>query len=162
MSNRIALSDDRHPSGAHRGLKAIAVVAATFALASAVPSAALATRVPAREPRIPNTVVACFHEKTHQFTAEIRPAGCDLVGTEGRQRKPAKLLIKNIKWDFWGTFSSRGSLGLNVRTGAHVRLFAFRRVECRDGRVWYSSVVAFNPGNSHITVLRLPTCDALP
>jgi hypothetical protein len=121
-----------------------------------------ATRVPAKHPRIPGTVIACHHQRTDRFTAEVRPARCDLKGTEGKGRKPATVPIEVGRWDFWGTFNSRGSRGVEVRTGAAIRVFAFRRVECRDGRVWYSGAVIFDPGNSKITVLRLPTCEALP
>jgi hypothetical protein len=109
-------------------------------------------------PRIPGTVIACFHKQTHRFTAEIKPARCDLRGTEGKQRKPLRLSIEGLRWYFWGTFSSRGSLGTEIPGGIHVRVFAFRRVECRDGRTWYSSAVVFNPDNGHYSVLRLPTC----
>jgi hypothetical protein len=162
MWNRIAFSKSSRSSQPLRWLKLLGlVVVISVALAWTVTPFSSATRVPAKLPRIPGTVVACFHKKTHRFTAEIKPARCDLKGTGGKQRKPTRLSIKDIKWYFWGTFSSRGSLGMEVPSGIHVRVFVFRRVECRDGRIWYSSAVVFNPDNSHYSVLRLPTCDAL-
>jgi hypothetical protein len=133
----------------------------TLALVLLMPSTGLATRVPAKHGRIPGTVLPCYQKKSHRFTAEIEPSRCELAGTKGKQRKPTKLLIDGINWNFWGTFSSRGSNGVEVRTGLHVRVFVWRRIECPDGRIWYSSAVVFKPENGHISVLRLRPCSAL-
>jgi hypothetical protein len=132
---------------------------AILALPLAIPTMAFATRIPAKHGRIPGTVVPCYQETAHRFAAEIQPSRCELAGTKGQQRKPTKLLIRGINWNFWGTFSSRGSNGVEVRTGLHVRVFVWRRVECRDGRIWYSSAVVFKPSNGQISVLRLKPCD---
>jgi hypothetical protein len=139
----------------------VATLLAIPALALAIPSMAFATRIPAKHGRIPGTVVPCYQETAHRFAAETEPARCELAGTKGKERKPTKLLIDGIKWRFWGTYSSVGSTGVEVRTGLHVRVFVWRRVECPDGRIWYSSAVVFKPGNGHISVLRLRPCRAV-
>lgn len=159
MSNRIALSGNLRPSRPRPSLRWVfpAFILA-LALALAMPSSALSTRVPGNHGRIPGTVLSCYQKKSHRFTAEIKPSRCELAGTKGKQRRPTKLLINGINWRFWGTYSSVGSNGVEVRTGLHVRVFAWRRVECPDGRIWYSSAVVFKPENSHISVLRLKPC----
>jgi hypothetical protein len=162
MWNQIALSADSRGSRPRRSMKlfGLAMVIGVV-LACTATSSSLATRVPAKLPRIPGTALACFHKKTHRFTAEIEPRRCEFKGTEGKQRKPLRLSVKDLRWNFWGTFSSRGSLGKEIPSGIHVRVFVFRRVECRDGRTWYSSAVVFNTNNGRYSVLRLPTCEAL-
>lgn len=161
MWNRIVLSGNIRP-WPHRSLRSVpSAFAVLLALALTVPSTALSTRVPAKHGRIPGTVVPCYHEKAHRFTAETEPTRCELAGTKGKQRKPTNLLIVGIKWNFWGTFSSRGSFGVEVRTDLPVRVFVFRRVECPDGRIWYSSAVVFKTENGHSSVLRLRPCSAL-
>lgn len=162
MWNRVALSADSRKARPARSLQLFSwALVISVVLASTATSSSLATRVPAKLPRIPGTVLACFHKKTHRFTAEIEPDRCEFKGTEGKQRKPLRLSVKGLQWNFWGTFSSRGSLGNEIPSGIHVRVFVFRRVECRDGRVWYSSAVVFNTNNGHYSVLRLPACEAL-
>jgi hypothetical protein len=162
MWKRIAFSADLRETGPRRSLKIFGLaVVLSVVLACTGTSPSLATRVPAKLPRISGTVLACYHEKTHRFTAEIKPRRCEFKGTEGKQRKPLRLSVEGLRWNFWGTFSSRGSLGYEIPSGIHVRVFVFRRVECRDGRVWYSSAVVFNTNNGDYSVLRLPTCEAL-
>jgi hypothetical protein len=159
MWNRIALSRDSPPCRPYRSLSLVlSAFLVMIALVSLMPSMALATRIPGTHGRIPGTVLPCYQKKTHRFAAEIQPSRCELAGTEGQQRKPTKIPIRGINWEFWGTYSSRGSNGVEVRTGLHVRVFAWRRVECRDGRIWYSSAVVFKPSNSQISVLRLRPC----
>lgn len=160
--DRLALSKSLSPCGRRRSLRSASLAfAVILALALAIPSMALSTRIPAKHGRIPGTVVACYHEKAHRFTAEAAPARCELAGTKGKERKPTKLLIVGIKWNRWGTLSSQGSFGVEARTGLPVRVFVFRRVECPDGRIWYSSAVVFKTENGHISVLRLRPCNAL-
>jgi hypothetical protein len=156
MWNRIALSGNLRP---HRSLSLVLpAFLVVLALVLLMPSPALSTRVLAKHGRIPGTVVPCYHQKAQRFTAEIEPNGCELAGTKGQKRKPTKLLIVGMKWNRWGTFSSQGAYGVEVRTGLPVRVIVFRRVECPDGRIWYSSAVVFKTENGHISVLRLKPC----
>jgi hypothetical protein len=110
-------------------------------------------------PRVPGILISCYHAKTRRLTAEIKPSRCDIAGQEGEQRKAVSFPIKNLRWAEWGEFRSQGSLGVNVRTDVRVRVIAFRRVRCADGRTFYSAANVVEPGNGSYSVVRLPVCD---
>lgn len=109
--------------------------------------------------RVGNARIACFHPESHRFTAEIRPARCDLAGHEGEKRKSVSFPIQKLRWSEWGEFRGQGSYGVNAGTGVRVRVIAFRRVLCPDGRVFYSAANVVEPGDGSYSVVRLPACD---
>jgi hypothetical protein len=78
--------------------------------------------------RVQGITISCYHNEVHRFTAEVKPA------------------------------RSEGSYGVNVRNGIRVRVIAFRRVRCTDGRTFYSATSVVEPGNGSYSVIRLPTC----
>jgi hypothetical protein len=89
---------------------------------------------------------------------EVKPARRDIAGHEGEDRKFASFPIRRLRWSEWGEFRSEGSYGVNVRNGIRVRVIAFRRVRCTDGRTFYSATSVVEPGNGSYSVIRLPTC----
>jgi hypothetical protein len=134
------------------------MVAAALALAGFCSFATARVGVPGLV-RVGNTMIACHHQGSDRFTAEIRPARCDLAGQEGERRKSVSFPIQKLRWSEWGEFRSEGSYGVDTDNGVRVRLIAFRRVRCPDGRVFYSAVNVVEPGNGSYAVVRLPTCD---
>jgi hypothetical protein len=150
------------PSYARHGLPKLLGLAATLALASVLVGfcacASGRDAVPGSI-RVRGIMISCYHEELRRFTAEVNPARCDIAGHEGEQRKFVSFPIQNLRWSEWGEFRSEGSYGVDVRNGIRVRLIAFRRVRCTDGRIFYSAVNVVEPGNGSYSVVRLPTCD---
>lgn len=109
--------------------------------------------------RVGNAMIACYHPVSHRSTAEKKPSGCDLAGREGEARKFVSFPIQKMSWAEWGEFRSQASYGVNTSNGIRVRVIAFRRVRCRDGRIFYSAVNVVEPGNGSYFVVRLPTCE---
>lgn len=103
-------------------------------------------------------MIACYHAGSHGYTAEKKPSACDLAGREGEEKKFVSFPIQKMRWAEWGEFRSQASYGVNTNSGIRVRVIAFRRVRCRDGRVFYSAVNVVEPGNGSYFVVRLPTC----
>jgi hypothetical protein len=109
--------------------------------------------------RVPGIRIACYHREARRFTAEIRPSRCEIAGHEGKQRRFVGFPIRGLKWSEWGEFRTEGSRGLNVSKRIAVRVIAFRRVRCADGRTFYSAANVVEPGNGSYFVVRLPTCE---
>jgi hypothetical protein len=133
------------------------VLAVALALAGFCSLATARTGVPGLV-RVGNTAIACYHPGGDRFTAEIRPARCDLAGHEGKERKAVSFPISKLRWSEWGEFRSEGSYGVTTDDGVRVRVIAFRRVRCPDGRTFYSAANVVEPGNGSYSVVRLPTC----
>jgi hypothetical protein len=108
--------------------------------------------------RVRDIMISCYHKEVHRFTAEVRPARCDIAGGKGEDRKFASFPIRRLRWSEWGEFRSQGSYGVNVDNGIRVRVITFRRVRCTDGRTFYSAANVVEPGNGSYSVIRLPTC----
>lgn len=108
--------------------------------------------------RVRGIMISCYHKEVRRFTAEVAPARCDIAGHEGEDRRFASFRIHRLRWSEWGEFRSEGSYGVNVRDGIRVRVIAFRRVRCADGRTFYSAANVVEPGNGSYSVVRLPTC----
>jgi len=111
----------------------------------------------ARPPAKSGAVIACFHPETGRFTAQARPGRCHLRGY--RENRVVGIPIEGMKWGHWGANPTRAAYGEDMRDGTAVRVIAYRPIACYEGRVWYSRVVVFFPGNGTGFVLRLPTCD---
>jgi hypothetical protein len=107
---------------------------------------------------VPKIQIACFHGKIHRFTGEVKPRGCQLAGYEGEHNKFVRFPIQNLKWQEWGRFRSLGSRGI-LDGQIDVRVIAYRRVRCNDGRTFYSAANIVEPGNGSYYVVRLPTCE---
>ena len=120
--------------------------------------AARGVRVPVGHPRIAGTVIACLHKGTGRLTPEVEPSRCDIAGHEGEGRKPVSFPVQGIGWNKWGRFRSWGARGVDTRTRSEVRVIAFRRVSCADGRTWYSAANVVDLRNGNYFVVRLPTC----
>jgi hypothetical protein len=132
--------------------------AIALALAAFCSSAGGRTGVPGLV-RVGNAMIACYHPVGHRYTAEKKPSTCDLAGREGQADKFVSYPIQKMRWAEWGEFRSQASNGLNSGNGIRIRVIAFRRVRCRDGRVFYSAVNVVEPGNGSYFVVRLPTCE---
>lgn len=116
--------------------------------------------VPFHHPKIPGTLISCFDKNLDRFVDKTRPARCEIAGYEGPHgRHFVSASINGIKWGQWGAFRSRGALGVNVHTGTRVRVFAYRRIRCGDGRTFYSSANIVDLRNGNYFWLRLPVCD---
>jgi hypothetical protein len=109
--------------------------------------------------RLRGTLISCYHKELRRFSAVVAPSRCDIAGDEGEQRTSVGFPIRDLRWSEWGEFRSEGSYGVNTRNGIRVRVIAFRRVRCRDGRVFYSAVNVVEPGNGSYSVVRLPSCE---
>jgi hypothetical protein len=107
---------------------------------------------------VPKTQISCFHKKIHRFTAETKPRNCELAGHEGEQNEFVRYPIQNLRWHEWGRYSAEGSRGI-VNGQIDVRVIAYRRVRCKDGRTFYSEANVVEPGNGSYYVVRFPTCD---
>jgi hypothetical protein len=107
---------------------------------------------------VPNAQIACFHHKIHRFTAETKPRNCELAGLRGEQNKFVRYPIQSLKWHEWGRYSAVGSRGI-LNGQIDVRVIAFRRVRCQDGRTFFSAANVVEPGNGSYYVVRLPTCE---
>jgi hypothetical protein len=107
---------------------------------------------------VPKIEIACFHQKVHRFTAEAKPRNCELAGYEGEHNKFVRFPIQNLKWQEWGRFRSLGARGI-LSGQIDVRVIAYRRVRCKDGRTFYSEANIVEPGNGSYYVVRFPTCD---
>jgi hypothetical protein len=118
------------------------------------------TGVPGSQ-RIAGIKISCYHKQSRRFTAEVKPSNCDIAGLEGEQKHFVTFPIHRLSWSEWGDFRSEGSKGEDVSDGSRVRVIAFRRVRCTDGRTFYSAANVVEPGNGSYSVVRLPTCGGL-
>ena len=118
------------------------------------------TRVPIEHPSIHGTMIACYDKKLGRYVDKTRPARCDIAGYAGETGKRyAAASVEGIKWGGWGRFRSKGALGVNDRTGTRVRVWAYRRMSCGDGRTFYSSANIVNLENGEYFWVHLPICD---
>jgi hypothetical protein len=137
---------------------AVTWLAAPISLAMTAPSQGK-TGVSATAPPIPGTLISCLDEKSGRFTERISPANCDVAGYEGKKgHQWAKTPVRGIAWEEWGIFNSRGRKGVDIRNGAEIRLFVFRRIRCNDGRVFYSDAYVTSLRSGHYFFIRLPIC----
>jgi hypothetical protein len=123
-----------------------------------ISSADAGSRIPRDTPTIPGVKIPCYHEESGRFTPAVHPARCQIAGFEGEGRKFVVFPIKWMKWEKWGRFRSITFQARNFRTQSDLRVIAYRRVECADGQIWYSSVNVVNPRNGFVSVIRLPAC----
>jgi hypothetical protein len=117
-------------------------------------------KVPVGHPKIDRTLIACFDRKDGRSTPEVEPSRCDIKGHEGEAQRPVSFSVHGIRWNKWGRFRSWGVRGVDTRTRGDVRVIAFRRVSCADGRTWYSAANVVDLRNGNYFVVRLPTCGA--
>jgi hypothetical protein len=129
-----------------------------LALAALSSSASGRTGVPGLV-RVGNAEIACYHAGSHRYTAQIKPTNCNLAGHEGEAKKFVSFPIQKMRWAEWGEFRTQASYGVNTSNKVRVRVIAFRRVRCPDGRVFYSAVNVVEPGNGSYFVVRLHTCE---
>jgi hypothetical protein len=140
------------------------IVLASLGLAIVNPSPVLAspdTPVPIGHPEIPGTMIACFDKSSGRYVDKIHPAWCDIAGYASESGgRFAATSVKGIQWGGWGQFRSKGARGVNTRNGIRVRVWAYRRVNCGDGRTFYSSANVVNLENGAFYLIRLPVCDS--
>jgi hypothetical protein len=109
---------------------------------------------------VPATKIACFDSKSGKFRDKTDPGNCDVAGYVGEQgRRWTRTPVEGIRWDLWGSRKSAGEFGEDARTGAEIRLFAYRRIRCGDGRVFYSEANVVNLKTGVFFYVRLPICD---
>jgi hypothetical protein len=119
------------------------------------------TNVPLSHTPILRTMIACYDKKLGRWIDKTRPANCDIAGYKDYHGKRfVSAPVEGIKWEEWGEFSSPGELGVNVRTRTPVRVIGYRRMECGDGRIFYSSASVVNLENGSFYWVRLPICDS--
>jgi hypothetical protein len=110
--------------------------------------------------RMPRTMIACFDKRSGRFIDRTSPGNCEIAGYEGEHgRHWVRTVVRGITWEQWGVFNSRGVEGVDTRNGAELRLFAYRRIRCGDGRVFYSYANVVNLKSGDYFYLRLPICD---
>jgi hypothetical protein len=138
------------------------LIAAALALALVAALASPTTATAAKR----QSVIACYHKKVRVFTAEVRPANCEIAGYRGEGKQFIAIPITGMKWTHWGPGRIQGAYGKTLgrygdgtRRRAGVRIIIFGRTVCADGRAWYSKVNVVFPGVGNFFELRLPTCD---
>jgi hypothetical protein len=108
---------------------------------------------------VPRTLIECRDRVRRRFFVRHRPSRCEVAGFDLEPgAKFQSVLVTSLDWSGWGEFRSRGESGTNARTRTRVRLFAYRRIRCGDGRIFYSNAIVEDLRNSHYRVLRLPVC----
>lgn len=139
------------------------LIAAALALALGAALASPTTATAAKR----QSVIACYHRKVRVFTAEVRPANCEIAGYRGEGKQFIAIPITGMKWSHWGPRRVQGAYGkapgrygTGQRKRAGVRIIAFGQRRCADGRAWYSKVEVVFPGPGRFFELRLPTCDS--
>jgi hypothetical protein len=105
-------------------------------------------------------VIACFHPESGRFTGVAHPRKCVVKGYRGFGRHFVSVPVAGIVWGHWGASPTRGAFGNRVSTGEGVRLIAYRRHICDDGRYWYSRVIVNFRRSGIFYELRLPTCNS--
>jgi hypothetical protein len=111
-------------------------------------------------------VLPCFHKGTGHYTDEVQPKSCDLAGRRN-EKKFVEVPVTGMRWSKWGMHKARGSHGKTMAFtesrrpgGTGVRVIAYRRVACGDGRMSYSWVDVFFPGGGLTIEIKLPPCSA--
>jgi hypothetical protein len=115
-------------------------------------------RIAWSEPKIPGTTIACFHQEQHRSTAERHPERCAIAGYKGGGQKFVVVPITGMKWGHWGAGTTRAASGVDARTGTRVRVIAWRRIRCSDGRIEYSVASVLDLRNGHYFVIRPRLC----
>jgi hypothetical protein len=77
---------------APRPLLATAIAAALLISTIFCPPATARTRVSASV-YVPGIQIACFHRMVHRFTAQTKPARCEIAGHEGEERRFVRLRV---------------------------------------------------------------------
>jgi hypothetical protein len=154
------------PSGRARRTRTALCLAATITLSLVfVASASSAGDAGKSESSF---LVPCFHKKTGLYTAEVRPSTCDIAGHRNRKAF-VEVPITGIRWSRWGSFRTFGSHGKTMTTaffendrhdGAGVRVIAYRRGSCGEGRTSYSWVNVVFPQRGIVVGIKLPPCNA--
>jgi hypothetical protein len=104
-------------------------------------------------------MIACFHEETGHFTGQAQPSRCTFKGHRGSEI--VKVPIAGMRWGHWGSKVTRAAYGVNALSGERVRMIAFRRVTCEDGRTWYSTATVVRLRSGTFFGLDLPACHGL-
>jgi hypothetical protein len=114
----------------------------------------------------PQVLIPCFHKGTGRYTAEAQPTNCDIAGRRNR-KDFVEIPVTGMRWGGWGSFRSFGAHGKTMAFtdnhrpgGTGVRVIAYRRVACGEGRTSYSWANVFFPGNGLTVEVKLPSCDA--
>lgn len=139
--------------------KAVATNASVIALLLALLSGALLFSADVLASKKSPAVIACFHKEIGRFTGAFHPDRCVIKGYRGPGRHFASVPVQGLTWRGWGESRTRGSFGRHVSTGEGVRVIAYGRHICNDGRYWYSRAIANFRGTGVFFELRLPTCD---
>jgi hypothetical protein len=135
---------------------------AIWAPATAPAATRVRTGVSAHAKTMPATVIACFDKESGKFRDKTDPGNCDVAGYEGeRGRNWVRTPVEGVRWEEWGTYKSRGIDGEDTRSGAEIRLYAYRRIKCGDGRTFYSEANVINLKTGNFFYVRLPICDDL-
>lgn len=105
------------------------------------------------------SVIACYHPKIKQFSAQAHPSRCNIAGYRGGQF--VEIPIQGMNWVHWGFNPTLAARGRDRRNGDAVRLTAYRPIRCSDGRTWYSRVTVVPIPSGNWFELRLKSCDRL-
>ena len=168
---------------ADRALRASAVTGLLAVLATVLASfcsSAFAigrpTVLPIRHPSTPGIRIACFEQGSRDYAGKVEPWHCEIAGKVtfaallvGKSTKdvadgsfarfPVKGVFERIEWGGeWGNSKAYGEEAVSARTGSEVKLIAYRRVRCADGRVWYSRANLFNTDSGYDAIVQLPVC----
>lgn len=151
-------------------------------LAAAPAKAENGSKVPRTSPWVPGTKLACMKKDSLRYTGKVKPRGtCEIGGLVeaayttfhgspeglGKGGSFARFPIQGylsetgtkeaIDWLNWGSSYNLG-LGSNIRNGHELSITLYRRVECRDGRQWYSRADVTDGETAVAFYLRLPVC----
>jgi hypothetical protein len=137
-----------------KSLFAIALVITLVVPESGSASTTDPTRIPWTAPKIPGAVIPCFHGRG--LTLHRHPGRCNFG--EYRADEINEVSVKNMHWGHWGAGTTRAAFGVDARTGARVRVIAYRRVTCPGGTIWYSKLIVVDLRTGHYSVRRLPAC----
>jgi hypothetical protein len=161
MLSALTRSRGRQPSRLALSGLAVAIVVGLLVAGTSSAPAGTRTNVPLNHPPILKTMIACYEKKLGRWIDKTRPANCDIAGYKGYHGKRfVSAPVEKIKWEEWGEFSSPGELGVDVWSGTSVRVIAYRRMSCGDGRTFYSSASVVNLETGSFYWVRLPICDS--
>lgn len=109
-------------------------------------------------------LIPCFHRAMGDYTAETEPTNCDIAGRRNGEAF-VEVPVAGMRWGGWRSFRAFGAHGKTKAfthrpRGTGVRVIAFHRVACGDGRNSYSKVNVFYPGSGLNIEVKLPPCNA--
>jgi hypothetical protein len=88
------------------------------------------------------TLIACLHD--HEFRYFSRPSNCAFFARQyypdGRLRRYRDIGGRRLKWTDWGKRVAVG-VGKYELPSYSLRIMAFHRVHCADGRWYYAKVL---------------------